>query len=274
MSSDQRKRPSHTLKNPLLVRGKLTTNLYAMTKDTNYENFIAECPYCDCKNENIFNRVSDLKTTKPISSMEVKCLKCKRKFRITSDLVSEKHQYLIYDCYELLKQKRYMYCVINLCIACEAFFLKGIEVKLLWEPWKQKLFQRDTEIFNHYSDKLYKKTHDYTYSKLLNVFFDLYLKNRSFHSQMSIDDYMNVIDCFAKIEPKDEDMQKYHDPETRDLFMRLKKLKINEMRNKVAHKYAFRPTLQDAKKYHKEVESIIFSLQTRLKIKHETAYFN
>jgi hypothetical protein len=248
------------------------TNLYALKTKPNYENFIAECPYC--KEENIFNRASQLETFEYIDCKEVECFKCKQKFNIKGDYVGEKHEYLIYDCYELLKQKRYMYCIINLCIACEAFFLKGIEVKLLWEPWKQKLFQGDTEIFNHYSDKLYKKTHDYTYSKLLNVFFDLYLKNRSFHSQMSIDDYMNVIDCFAKIEPKDEDIQKYHDPETRDLFMNLKKLKINKIRNDVAHKCAFRPTLQDAEKYRKEVQSIIFGLQTMLKMKHETTYFN
>lgn len=250
------------------------TNLYAQKTEINYENFIAECPYSDCKNENIFNRVSDLKTTKPISSMAVKCVKCKRKFRITSDLVSEKHKYLIYDCYELLKQKRYMHCIINLCIACEAFFMKGVEIKLLWEPWKQKVFERDTEIFNHYSGKLDKKTRDYPYSKLLNVFWDLYLKNKSFHSQTSIDDYTNVIDCYAKLEPEDEDILKYHDPKTRDLFMRLKKLKINEMRNKVAHKYAFRPSRKDVEKYLEEVRVVVFDLQTELKMKHETAYFN
>ena len=248
------------------------TNLYALKTKINYENFIAKCPYC--KEENIFNRASDLKTFEYIDCKEVVCFECKQKFYIKSDLVSEKHEYMIYDCCALLKQKKYMYCIINLCVACEAFFLKGIEIKLLWEPWKRKLFQRDTEIFNHYSDKLHKKTQDYSYSKLLNVFFDLYLKNRSFLSQMSIDDYMNLIDCFAKIEPKDEDIQKYHDPETKDLFMRLKKLKINKMRNNVAHKCAFRPTRQDVEKYLEEERSVVFGLQTRLKMKHETTYFN
>ena len=248
--------------------------VYAQKKDTNYENFIAECPYSDCRNENIFNRVSDLKTTKPISSEEVECFKCKRKFRITGDLVSEKHQYLIYDCYELLKQKRYMYCIINLCIACEAFFQKGIEIKLLWEPWQKKVFKKGIGIFNHYSHKLYNKTQDYTYSKLLNVFLDLYLKDKSFHSQASIDEYIDAIDCFAKIEPKDKDIRKYHDQKTTDLLLKLKKVKINRTRNNVVHKYAFRPSLQDAEKYLEEVRSVVFSLHTRLKMKSETQYYN
>jgi hypothetical protein len=167
-----------------------------------------------------------------------------------------------------------MYCIINLCIACEAFFLKGIEIKLLWEPWKGKVFQKDTDVFNYYSDKLYRKTKDYTYSKLLNVFFGLYLKNKSFHSEASIDDYIGKMDSFAKIKPKDEDIKKYHDFKIADLFMDLKKLNINEIRNNVAHKYAFRPSLKDVEKYLEEERSVVFGLQTRLKMKHETMYFN
>lgn len=34
-------------------------NLYAREIASNYENIIAECPYC--KSENIFNRVSDIR---------------------------------------------------------------------------------------------------------------------------------------------------------------------------------------------------------------------
>lgn len=249
-------------------------DLYAERQKSNYENFIAECPYPDCKSENIFNRVSDLKTVEPIAFKEVECFKCKRKFNIKSDYVGEIHEYLIYDCYELLKLKKYMYCIINLCTACESFFLKGIEIKLLLKPWEERLFERNTDTFNRYSKKLHERTRSYTYPKLLNVFFDLYLKDKSFHSQTSIDNYMNGIDDFAKIEPKDEDIQKYHDRETGDLFMHLKKLKINEMRNKVVHKYAFRPSLQDVEKCLDEVKSVVFRLQTRLKMKHRMAYFN
>ncbi len=36
-----------------------------------YENFVARCPYSECNQENIFNRISDLKTTRPYMSKEV-----------------------------------------------------------------------------------------------------------------------------------------------------------------------------------------------------------
>lgn len=159
-----------------------------------------------------------------------------------------------------------MYCIINLCQACEAFFMKGIEIKLLWEPWKEKIFERSTDILNCYSYKLHKKIKDYTYSKLRNAFFDLYLYNKSFHSQTEIDNYINAIDCFAKIEPADKDIQKYRDSKTQDLFLDLKKLKIGKMRNKVVHKYGFRPNIKDVKKYLEEVSNVVFGLQTKLKI--------
>src|SRR3989304_2565013 len=106
-------------------------NLYARKITSNYENIIAECPCC--KSENIFNRVSDIKTVEPIDFKEVKCFKskCRQKFNINRDLTNERYEYLIFDCKGLLKMKRYMYCIINLCQACEAFFMKGIEIKLL-----------------------------------------------------------------------------------------------------------------------------------------------
>ena len=250
------------------------TDLYGHNLDINYENFVTQCPYSDCKNVNIFNRASDLETFKYIDCKEVECFKCKQKFNIKSDYVGEKHEYLIYDCYELLKQKRYMYCIINLCIACEAFFFKGIEIKLLWKPWKEKIFERDTEMFNRFSHKLYKKTQDYTYSKLLNVFFDLYLKNKPFVSLTSIEDYINKMDCFVETTPKDKDVRKFHDPKTAVLLMNLKKLKINEIRNDVAHKYAVRPSRQSAVKYLEEVRSVIFNLEARLKVKRVIEYCN
>jgi hypothetical protein len=46
---------------------------YSKKISSNYENFIAVCPICEV--ENTYNRVTDLKTTKPISFKTVKCFK-------------------------------------------------------------------------------------------------------------------------------------------------------------------------------------------------------
>ena len=67
-----------------------------------YENFVADCPWCGY--ECIFNRASDLHTFEPIGGLNVTCLNglCAKTFRLVSDSVNERHEMLIYDCYELL----------------------------------------------------------------------------------------------------------------------------------------------------------------------------
>lgn len=102
---------------------------YSKKISRNYENFIAVCPICEV--ENTYNRVTDLKTTKPISFKTVKCFKCNQNFNIHRDKVSEAYQYLILDVYELKEQKRYMYCILNLAQAMESFLSYSIRVKLL-----------------------------------------------------------------------------------------------------------------------------------------------
>ncbi len=248
------------------------TNLYAQKTDVDYENFIAECPYCS--NRNIFNRASDLKTFRPISCRRVQCAACKRKFHVKSDAVSEKHAYLIYDCSELLRQKRYMYCIINLSTACEAFFVKGIETKLLWEPWRKRVFNRDTEVFNRCARKLERKIKTYCYSQLLNVFLDVFVPLRSFQSVESIERYLDQMGNAAAKNPKNKEIRNYPDHKTRELLLQLKGLTVNRMRNQVAHKYAFRPTRQDAEKHLEEVRFVLLSLQTGLGLKHKQAYIN
>lgn len=89
-----------------------------------YENLYAVCPFCQI--ENIFNRASDLKKFTGIDRETVQCEHCKKSFPIGNDIINEKYELFIFDCYELMKKKKYMQCIISLCQACEAFFMKGI----------------------------------------------------------------------------------------------------------------------------------------------------
>jgi hypothetical protein len=237
-----------------------------------YENVTVACPHCG--HENVYNRASDLRTFKHLDREKAICLKCSQPFSIISDYVGEKHEYLIYDCYELEALKKYMYCIINLCVACEAFFMKAIETKLLWEPWKAKVFRRDTGVFNDYCTRLHDKAGRYPYGKLRNVFLDLYVYDKVFTCAEDIDQYVDNISSFASKPPKDEEISEYQDQQTRTLLLQLKRLTINEARNGVAHKYAYRPTRQDVEKHLDEVRSVVFGLQAALKLKHQESYIN
>ena len=99
----------------------------AKNKRPSYENFVADCPLCG--HECIFNRASDLHTFEPIGGLNVTCLNglCAKTFRLVSDSVNERHEMLIYDCYELLERKHYMNCILSLAQAYEVFFSLFLE---------------------------------------------------------------------------------------------------------------------------------------------------
>ncbi len=93
----------------------------AQKKQTSYENFVAECPWCG--QESIFNRATDLKDLTPIAFRTVSCLRqeCGKPFNINDDSVNSAHEMLIFDCHGLLQLKHYMNCILTLAQAHEAF---------------------------------------------------------------------------------------------------------------------------------------------------------
>ena len=242
---------------------------------TDYENLYAYCP--SCGKENIYNRATDIATFEPISRERVQCVYCRYSFPIGNDMLGEKYEYMILDCHVLLKLKKYMYCIINLCQACEAFFMKGITIKLLFQPWRAGIFGQEDgiysenrtelgcyDVFNQYSGQIQKAVRNYAYNKLRNVCFDLYLIDKAFSARTDIDEYLKVIDCYARIEPSDADIESKSTNENRDLFIKLRNLGIGEMRNKVVHKEAYRPTKDEAEKCLEEVHTVVIGLKATL----------
>lgn len=225
---------------------------------TTYENYEVACPICGKRN--IFNRITDIGSIGAACGKAVKCLHCKRDFLIIGDNVDEKYEYFLSDCEDLIKQKKYMFCIINLCQACEAFLMKCIDIKLLWEPYRRGVFSIDNKkykIFDDFAEKIHKKFKAFTYQGLRNVFFNLYLNNKTFHDQDDISNYLNNLLKSPTNGPSNNEIEAKSTGIQRELFFELRELKINEMRNDVAHKDGFRPTLADAQEYLKKVRGII-----------------
>lgn len=240
-----------------------------------YENLYAVCPFCQI--ENIFNRASDLKKFTGVDREIVQCEHCKKSFPIGNDTINEKYELFIFDCDELIKKKKYMHCIVSLCQACEAFFMKGIIIKLLFQPLRNDIFGKKGEIiiekkstlnrygiFNRYSDKLHKAVKNYNYNPLRNTFFDLYLNDKTFISRKELDNYLQVIKSSAPTTPSDAEIKKKGSIKKRETFLKLKKLKVGEARNNVIHKDAYRPTKEEAEKYLKEVQWVIIGLKNIL----------
>ena len=223
-----------------------------------YENFIAWCPYCD--NRNVYNRISDLKTTELIDSKIVSCYECKKDFNINGDLVADDYVYLFYDIEALMKEKQYMACVINLCQVCEVFFNQAIAIKLIWKPFQDNTFL-ELDDANKLSTLLFKTIYEYTYLNMLSVFIDLYYYEKTFTSFSGIENYILGLQGkkFNKILKK-RTLKNCTDEKKKKLFMMLQNLKINDLRNIVIHKLGKRPTFDEVNSAKDQVSKIILPL--------------
>jgi hypothetical protein len=229
-----------------------------------YENYEVACPIC--KKWNVFNRITDIKSIGAACGKQVQCQYCKRDFIINADELEEQYEYFLNDCDVLMKEKKYMYCVLILCQACEAFFMKCIDIKLLWEPYRKGVFgwnDKKYQLFDDFFEQVHNEFRRSTYHSLRKIVLDIYLNNRSCSIQEEILNYLKMMTNSTYIrEPSDETIRTEFDDRRRQVLLRLKRLKIHEIRNAVAHKEGFRPTLNDVKYHMAQVKSYIEDFKT------------
>lgn len=237
---------------------------------TSYENFVAECPLCG--HECIFNRASDLCTFEPIAGLDVSCLneECGQPFRLVGDSVNERHEMLIYDCHELLERKHYMNCVLNLALAYGTFFSLFLRVELLYKPFAADPDQLDR--LNLLSKKLENKIKGYTFHPMRALFLWQIIKQRS---AATFDEAEEIIKAFPDYpkDPKDSEIEALSDTKLIPLLKALKDTTIHELRNRVVHKQAYRPTREEVEDSLKETRSILFLLTHRLRLHDEPNWY-
>lgn len=217
--------------------------------------FYAKCPCCGF--DNIFNRMTDLQTVQPITFKQVTCQngKCLKNFNINGDLSNAAYEMLIYDCYELFRNKKYSYCILNLAQACEVFFNLYLTVKLVYIPFDSE--SDNDEQLNSNLQELYRQTKMYAFIKMQNIFINLLdvpVNNMDDGRDiiLRISDYHNS--------PTEEKLQGIQNEELRDLVLQLINLNISSLRNKVIHKIAYRPNAQETEAAIEDTRRIIFSL--------------
>ena len=145
-----------------------------------YERFIASCPWCGRRN--VFNRASDLGDFEPIDHKDVSCLfpDCSKPFFLTGDTINPAYEMVIYDCYELIEQKYYAYCILNLCQSFELFFSQYLRVELVYRPFasgvRDERLDLDIRHFNDLRNLLYARLRGLTFEPMRNLFFCLVLR--------------------------------------------------------------------------------------------------
>ena len=243
----------------------------AKNKRPSYENFVADCPLCG--HECIFNRASDLHTFEPIGGLNVTCLNslCAKTFRLISDSVNERHEMLIYDCYELLERKHYMNCILSLAQAYEVFFSLFLRVEFLYKPFAANLDQ-DLAVLNQLSEQLNEKIKDHTFSRMRALFLRTIIGR---HSPTSLNDAAKIIAALPRYptEPKSREIDAISDAKLIPLLRALKATTIHVLRNRVVHKQAYRPTHDQVQAALKETRSILFPLTSRLNLHDDLLWY-
>lgn len=239
----------------------------------NYENIEVSCPFCG--SECTFNRASDLCTFETILGLNVRCLnrECARPFRITNDLAIERHEMLVYDCYELLKRKQYMYCILNLTVAYETFFSLFLRVELLYKPCAADP-SLPIDKLNMLLIELGERTERHTFQPMRALFL------RHIVEQITVPNLCLAEDLIERRldQPKDVSNSEIEaldnaDDMLIDLLKDLNRTKIHELRNRVAHKKAYRPKRMEAEGCLEEARSILFPLTYRLNLRDDLNWY-
>lgn len=235
---------------------------YATDKWTSYENFTALCPWCG--ERSIFNRVSDLMDCEPIFSKTVACLSqsCGKPFNINGDRVNSAHEMLVFDCHELLRQKHYMNCIITLAQAHEVFFSLFLQVEFLYKPFA-KDDDWDIDRLNRLSEQLAKRVEKYAFAKMRSLF--LWQLAAGSHPASLAEAEAAIKGLAArKTDPLDSELEAVGDAGLADLLKMVKQTTIDDLRNQVIHKPAYRPSRDEAEAALESTRKLLFPLTHRL----------
>jgi hypothetical protein len=248
------------------------TNIPIATKKrTSYENLVAECPLC--REENTFNRASDLHTFEPIGGLNVTCQidTCQKLFRIVGDSVNTAHEMLIFDCYELIGRKHYMSCILSLAQAYEVFFNLFFRVELLYKPFAADP-DREISNLNRLAADLRKKMQKHTFAPMRKLFLSHLVAS---HSPKTLAEASRLAKALPDrpLNPDDEAIESLPNPKLVSLLKALKGTDIHMQRNEVVHKRAYRPTRDQVDAALKETRSILFPLTSRLELHDEVNWY-
>lgn len=205
--------------------------------DPSYERVIAKCKRCG--HRNIFSRVDDLKTYEPVGGMEISCLNpdCGFPLWITGDIVNCAYEMLLIDCSDLMKQKHYIYCILNISQAYEMFFSQYIRYTLLYVPYAN---DRNLARFRELYGRLGTKLGDFTFAGLRNTFLKWAATGLSIRSYSLAERQIDVLSP-KEDTPSDSLIEGCSRPELANLLAAVKCVKVHEIRNDVVHHAGYRP---------------------------------
>jgi len=241
-----------------------------------YENIVVVCP--NCKFESILNRISDLNDIMPIACKEIECENCKKVFRITGDLgPTEKYKWFLYDLHFLRQYKKYGIYILALCQCCELFMHQAIINKLI----DKNTDYRDEGGFFCCKGRFGMREHDYEQvyeefsNKTVSDITNRCLRDNTKYKECTFQKLRTLFLYVFKDEMESElpTIKNLKKDKICESFHTLQNTDINVMRNDIVHKYAYRPSYTDIRRYDSLIDCI-FWLGTYLDVKDSLYFLN
>lgn len=199
-------------------------------------------------------------------------MECGKLFWLTGDSVNERHEQLLFDCYELLKRKCYMNCILNVTQSYEMFFGLYLRVAFLYRPFSSDWNAAPLNHMNQVSKKLRKKTINCAFGPMRAIFLRQVIAPSSPVNLVEAAEIIKTLDCSPTC-PEEGDLKAIGDTKLAKLFLNLKNTKVNNLRNKVVHKIGYRPTRAKAENAVEEARSILFPLTNCLDLHDDVNWY-
>jgi RNase P subunit RPR2 len=228
--------------------------------DSNYERVQTVCDGCD--KVNIYSRVSDLRTVASVDGKSVSCQQCGKELWISGDTMNPAYQMLLLDAHQLRDEKRYMYCILNICQSYEMFFVLYFRSLL----YRACVNEPDTDRLNTLLAKLYNVTAKFTFPTLRSNF----LRHAvSGSAPASLDEAQGVVDSLRRhyCDAAECDLSPCLNAELRAKLEIIKATDIHCRRNNVVHKHGYRPSLEEVNRCLEEAEGVLFVLPGMLGVR-------
>ena len=240
---------------------------YANRTEATYENFIAFCPVCECRN--VYNRASDVGTFEPIAFKTVVCQNpsCAAPFNINDDRINPAHQALLFDCHDLMRAKQYMQAILAVTELYEMLFSHGLRVNVLYRPFR-RVDSDDLDELNRVAARLYDVVQPFTFEPMRRLFLALAIRPGAFGSLAESEAWLDSIPTNARNVPKVaiEQIEAVPNADLRVLLGDLASVQVHTLRNRVVHKDGYRPNRPEVEAALTEARRIIHGLTSLLKL--------
>lgn len=178
---------------------------------------------------------------------------------------------MFWECYELLDGKHYMSCILAVAQTYEMFFATFLRAQLLYKPFVLEDCCYP-EIFNASLGKLHAKTMKLTFDDLRNLVLYAVISEITPTDMKAAQAAIDALPLDPKT-PKDTAVNSLRDTDLRANMLRLKGVKVNEIRNRIIHKDAYRPRRDEAVNAHIEAGKVLFWLKEHFNISDDLTWY-